>query len=455
MGAHARLSPSGTHKWMTCVAAPALEDGCPDTSSKFADEGTALHALSEMALVEDKRAEAFIGRKITAGTRTFEVDEEFAEAAQFYIDYVTELRDRFTVAEVHVEKWLPASDLYCFGKSDDPNVPEEGSGTADFLMIALAALNNPERPSVLHVVDLKGGRGVQVYASDNPQGLMYLCNAMSELDTFEDIDEFHFHIVQPRIQGGFIDSAEYTRAELLEFAAEAAARGNEALQLVAEKQQIFGLAPLGLESDNYDSVEGANFFTKLTDLARPSEKACKFCKAKARCPALEREVIDTVMVDFDDWGPVTEENIKSVPSLNITLNGQMRAIGLIEDWCTAIRAEMELRLLNGAEFPDFKLVEGRKGPRKWIDAKIAEAAMKKARFKTTEMYNFVVRSPPQLEDHVAKKNPRKWAKMKALITQAEGKPSVAPMSDKRPKWTPVKQTDFGPIVEDDDIDLFA
>ncbi|MTW08786.1 DUF2800 domain-containing protein, partial [Streptococcus pneumoniae] len=54
MGAHARLSPSGTHKWMTCVAAPALEDGCPDTSSKFADEGTALHALSEMALVEDK-----------------------------------------------------------------------------------------------------------------------------------------------------------------------------------------------------------------------------------------------------------------------------------------------------------------------------------------------------------------------------------------------------------------
>ena len=454
MGAHARLSPSGAHKWMTCVAAPALEDGCPDTSSKFADEGTAAHDVASMALLEDKRAEAYIGRKIVVGKNTFEVDEEMAEHVQFYIDYVTELRDRFTVAEVHVEKWLPASELYCFGKSDDPNVPEEGSGTADFLLIALAALNNPERPSVMHVVDLKFGRGVQVYASDNPQGLTYLCNAMSELDTFEDIDEFHFHIVQPRIQGGFIDSAEYTRAELLEFAAEAATKGNTAMQLVNRKQALFGTKPLDPEAKR-ETADQREFFDKLTDLARPSEKACKFCKAKARCPALEREVIDTVMVDFDDWGPVTEENIKSVPSLNITLNGQMKAIGLIEDWCTAIRAEMELRLLNGAEFEDFKLVEGRRGPRKWIDAKIAEAAMKKARFKTTEMYNFVVRSPPQLEDHVAKKNPRKWAKMKALITQAEGKPSVAPMSDKRPKWTPVKQTDFGPIVEDDDIDLFA
>ena len=42
---HAVLSPSGASRWGACSGAPAMEKGEPATSSAYADEGTAAHAL--------------------------------------------------------------------------------------------------------------------------------------------------------------------------------------------------------------------------------------------------------------------------------------------------------------------------------------------------------------------------------------------------------------------------
>jgi hypothetical protein len=173
----------------------------------------------------------------------------------------------------------------------------------------------------------------------------------------------------------------------------------------------------------------------------PSYKGCKFCRAKATCPALRAEVTEAVFQakaataeDFDDF---TLDTAQVVPQQQATaewLSVAMSKVKLIEDWCKAVRAETERRLLAGQPVPGYKLVQGKMGNRKWADAEEAEAALKTFRLKTEEMYDLSLISPTTAEKLVGNKTlgPRQWKKLQPLITRSEGQPSVAPESDKRP-----------------------
>lgn len=422
MGAHARLSPSGAHRWMVCAASPALEFGFPDTSSKHADEGTAAHELASMCLLANKNADAFLGRKING----FAVNDDMAEGVQAYLDYIERLRGAYTVFEEKVETWLPASPRYGFPTPREGE-PAEGSGTADYLLMTPKEGNNPAMKSRMTVVDLKFGRGVQVFVSDNPQLLMYAANALSAVDMFEEFEEFVCVVVQPRVDGGWIDEATYTRDEVLEFAARVRERGAVALKLLDQRV-----------------VQGPVDEAVVLKHASPDEHACRWCKAKAVCPALGNAVLDAVSGQVSDFDDLTEETVASVPELDFTLNGKMNAVGMVEDWCTAIRAEMERRLLDGHSFQDWKLVEGRRSARAWKDAEEAERQAKEMRIKHALMYENKLKSPTQMEHSLAK-YPRKWAKMNAMVVQKEGRPSVAKMGDKRPVYIAVKENDFSPV----------
>lgn len=178
----------------------------------------------------------------------------------------------------------------------------------------------------------------------------------------------------------------------------------------------------------------------------PSEDACRFCLAKATCPALAAEVAATVafgdtsdveFADLDVAEPTSE--VKS-DALGIA----MSKVGLIEVWCKGVRAEVERRLLSGEPVAGYKLVQGRKGARHWVDANEVEAQLRKWRVKTEEMYKLSLISPTEAERRMAKwlddsgmehdpiVGPRNWAKLLKKIGQSDGKPSVAPESDKRP-----------------------
>lgn len=126
----------------------------------------------------------------------------------------------------------------------------------------------------------------------------------------------------------------------------------------------------------------------------------------------------------------------------------------IEDWCNAVRAEIERRLLAGEPVGTLKLVAGKKGSRRWTSAEEAEATLKAMRLKHEQMFNYKVISPTQAEKLAvlpkkalaAGEKPalgeRQWKKLQALITQSDGKPHVARADDERPalQVTPVRDT---------------
>jgi hypothetical protein len=162
----------------------------------------------------------------------------------------------------------------------------------------------------------------------------------------------------------------------------------------------------------------------------PGEKQCRFCKAKAVCPALRAEVTEVVsgsatLDEFLTPDTTTGDNYLSVA---------MSKVELVEHWCKAVRAEVERRLLAGQSVDGYKLVEGKRGNRKWNSETEVEALFKSFRLRQDEMYDYSLISPTKAEK-LLKDTPKRWEKAEALISRAEGKPSVAPATDKRSALT--------------------
>lgn len=389
--AHAFLSPSGAPAWTRCEAKVHLEAGLPDKSGKDAAEGTAAHELRAMCLTTGDDARVYLGRIIEG----FEVTDEMADAVQRSIDVVRSILANNTDAELHVEVPLDISHI----------TGEAGAkGTSDTVILLHSA-------KTLIVDDYKHGRGVPVAAEDNEQLVIYAGAALAEFDLVGDWQHITMRISQPRINN---DSEWTVTREHLE--------------------QMLARISATAERIRTGSVD--------TLTATPGEKQCRFCKAKATCKALRDEVAGTVALGGptpatpDEFAEIVDEPFVPGDSHD---DGQwlavcMSKVDLIEDWCKAVRAETERRLLAGSDVPGFKLVEGRRGARKWSDEKVAEETLKAMRVKHEQMYEYSLISPTTAEK-LAKAEvigPRQWPRLKELITQSEGKPSVAPASDKRP-----------------------
>ena len=373
MSTHAQLSPSSASRWMTCPGSVALCQDLTDVGSKFADEGTDAHELAALCLETDTDSAAYAGRIMGKG---FPVNAEMVLAVQDYLDYVRGVVAA-TSGQLLIEQRLPIGHLT--GEAD-------AHGTSDVVILA---------GDELIVVDLKYGRGLAVEADNNPQLQVYALAAHEEFSLAEDFKTVRMVIHQPRL--GTV--SEWT-------------------------QSVEDLEAFGVE------VWNAAIDTRKPDaVLKPSAKGCKFCRAKATCPAIRAEVMDT----FEAIPEVLDADAGH-------LSQALSKADLIEGWLKAIRAEVESRLFAGLEVPGFKVVQGKRGNRAWSDKTEAEAMLKSMRVPHDQMYDYSIISPTSA-DKLAKLlgkdgtpviGPRQWPKVQALITQSEGKPSVAPNSDKRP-----------------------
>ena len=410
--AHSTWSASGFEQKMLCPGSHVLQQGKPRRSSQYAAEGTAAHQVLTWALQESRPAAAYIGRVIEADGFTFTVDEDMAGHVQVCIDYVTDAAGDegviFADIRVNYSQYLDAPEL-------------EAWGTADVIIA---------RGDELIVIDFKYGMGVEVSAERNPQMSLYALGALQAYQGLvADFERVRMVISQPRIKKA---ASEFDiSVEELETWGRSTARSavNTCRNAMAvDRTQV-------TSEVSWDQV-----------YLRPGEKQCKFCSAKAECPALRAEVAGTVNMTVASPDEFADDDVCKVSSGSdeAWLAACLSKVDLIEDWCKAIRAETERRLLAGESVPGYKLVPGKKGARQWVDAKVAEETLKSMRVKLEDMYDLKLISPTTA-DKLAKAGtigPRQWPRVQALFVQSQGKPHVAPADDPRPAL------EIKPVVDD-------
>lgn len=201
--AHALLSASSAHRWLSCPASAVAAEAYPEQDTEFTREGTLAHEVAEAtvrAAIESKPLNFTVPEGLTT---------EMLNCADEYRDYILEQRkeaDAVVLLEQRVDfsPWVP-----------------DGFGTADCIII---------QGDTMDVIDYKYGQGVAVYATDNPQMKLYGLGALNDYGFAFNVQKVRLHIFQPRISNISVD--ELTVADLMTWAektvkpiAEKAAKG--------------------------------------------------------------------------------------------------------------------------------------------------------------------------------------------------------------------------------------
>lgn len=373
MGAHALLSPSASHRWLHCTAAPRLEEGVEDKGSSFAMEGSLAHAVCAQKL------------KTFLGLSTAAEDKEIAELSLAVLldgemeentdTYVTIVLEKYNAARALVkDAQLLIETRLSFSKY----IPD-AFGTADAIIIA---------DGTMEVIDFKYGKGVKVSATENPQMMIYGLGAYDQFSFDYDIRDVRMTIVQPRID----NLSEY--------------------ELSAE--DLLGWATSTLKPKAKEAYSGEG--------KQKPGAWCQFCKVKSSCRALTELCTGAVK---DPQLMTAEEIAKDV----------LPMLAAVKTWLSGVEEYALGQALAGVLFPGWKIVEGR-SVRKITDTEGAAAELTKAGYLPEQIYKPTeMRTITELEKLVGKK--QFGTIVGDFIEKPQGKPTLAPDSDKRKAIDPV------------------
>ena len=364
-----------------CPGSLQLEQGMPEPpDSEYAGEGSMLHAAQELIVTEDPTdmgsAEAlyqqligqdlgFTGHVITPEL----INNKTRPATEAFYGLVSEygIYDWFLEQRVSLEEVIKGA-----------------YGTLDVM-----GKDNQKR---LHFIDYKFGDGIDIAVTANDGLAFYAASALYDtdpeiMDFCSDIsDEILFHIIQPRV-------------------------GNDNV-IKTWKTNIVWV------DDWLDqSVAAIEKATSADPPLKPGEW-CRWCKAKATCPAL-----NDVAENFLSKKPESMDSVSLAAALQQAFLLKPRIAAVFE----LAQNEMEA----GAAIPGFKLVQ--KLPRRqWRNEEDAEKRMKSARLRKAEMYQLKLITPTQLE----KLKPKLYDRIadEFVIKHSSGL-TVVPDDDKRPAVT--------------------
>ena len=245
---HSKLAPSWSKTWMTCTAAPNFCEklGLKSESSSYANLGTAVHALIEQCLKNNRCPTDYIGTEIC----NYEVTSDMVEDATIMVNFVRNLCDEY---RKHGFEYECSSEIY----ADLTFLGIDGmeGGTVDCCIYA------PELG--LHIIDYKNG---SVYVDEvcNSQLMIY---AVAMIEKYKICSgSVELSIVQPNAGGDVIRTYSTTVADVN-----------------AWKYKV--LIPKAKET-----LSDGTFC--------PSESACKWCPAHGDCAHLRDKLQSDAMIEF-------------------------------------------------------------------------------------------------------------------------------------------------------------
>jgi hypothetical protein len=402
-----------------------------------ASEGTAKHALLNLCLTGLKPAAAFQGRIFEADGRTFEATREFCDSVQKAADMVLAETEgaELLLSEQRVEyhQWLHTP-------------PGSAYGTSDVIAIRGDTLMVPDYKSGWHPV-----------SKDSGQFKLYALGALSVYGAVADLKTVRLGAIQPTASPEY-DPLVISVDELVAWGTSTA---RSAAQSVLSAEKLYA----EIKSPE-DQLEWERTFL------RAGHAQCRYCSAATTCPAATaevKEVIGVTPAELSEFAPVVaaKHAAAAVGAVDAARLGKMFAsIPFLEAMIKAIWNRTEQMVLAGTPVPGVKTVQGRKGARAWRSEKEAEDALKAMRLTIEQMYKLELISPAQAEKLAPKFDkhgkpkpvkegepqpligPRQWAKLQALITQADGKIGIAPDSDPAPAVTlPAVVDEFAPVID--------
>lgn len=268
----------------------------------------------------------------------------------------------------------------------------DGFGTGDCLIVA---------DKLLHIIDFKYGQGLLVEAEENPQMMLYALGALRIFDHLYDIEEVSMSIFQPR-------------------------RENVSTWTISVE-------------DLMDWVE--NTLKPRAERAYKGEGEyipgpwCTFCKAAVKCRARAEEKLQLAKYEFAPPPLLTDAEIEDILS----------RLDDLTKWANEISAYAQDAAVNhGKHWQGFKLVESRTN-RKYSDETAVIEAAKAAGY--SDIFKKSLIPITEMEKLMGKKTFLEV--LGGLVIKPQGKPTLVPVSDKRPAIiVSGANDDFTEITED-------
>ena len=380
--AHALLSASSAHRWMSCPPSAVLADKFEDQPTVFAEEGTFLHELCELKLhrylqdTDPAILEAQYRDHMDNEFYTEEAEEVTDAYVNFCVEIIEAVRASCSDPLILVEHRLDYSEY----------VPS-GFGTGDLLIVG---------DGILEIVDFKGGRGVRVEAERNPQLMLYALAGLLEFDPLYDIRMIRMSIVQPRLHN--TSSYEITPEDLLRWA----------------ETEVAPKAAL--------AIAGKGEFK--------AGEHCRFCKARFTCRARSDYYMSLAKQDFKEADLLTDEEIADI--LPVAQN--------LAKWVEDLVSYATAQAMKGKNWPGYKLVASQTKRKYTSDADVIRACTEAG---ITNIYKTTLLGISDLEKAIGRKAFKDI--VSPYVFKPEGKPELAPLSDKREPISSAA-VDFGDSV---------
>lgn len=369
---HSLLSPSASHRWMSCPASVRLSKDIPSKTSKYAKEGTAVHKVIELSIKNNMSPLSFRRKTVEGVTIT----DTMARNAWLFVEYFnTHHLPGQDIAES--ELWV---DLRFLG------VDGLDGGTADGVVVTKDSIT---------VMDYKNGSGVKVESNMNTQ---LLCYAVGLVHMFKGRKKVTLVIIQPNVCEEPIEWT-LTTAEVMFWC-------------------------------KYVLVPKARACLDIMAPCYPSTSACRFCPHADSCKSYYDSVNLCTRSDF-----ASEAVLPAVESMTQEQKERVTYYGdMIRNFIEAVENSVKDDLMRGiAGYSLLKLV--RKNTRRKLKEDALDDVTSPLWDVLTEdeVYTKKPRALSELEKAIKKVSDKDTAKkiIDTITEKPEGELVVVPYEDKR------------------------